>query len=264
MKPAQASSPEAQLFLESLQRSTLNNSWISCVDSAHLFRESRNVLKPSDVDEALLISAKSCNRYLVKYFCLHKADVDCCDRLNNTPLHIAAKDGNEHIAQCLIEMGARANIINAEGKTALDIIEEKIQTYDERVQSVFDPKLQTLENIKTLLEDPERYRKNHEIISDSINSIDLETTLESEQKIKREEADKRARNREEARRNAEEAAKREKEAEEAKYSEEADRDAHSDVSDEEMKIGKVPGRDFKPVRKNSLSLPASLFLTGKI
>lgn len=262
MKPKQASSPEARLFLDSLQENMFKNSWIGCVDSARLFIKSRKNLKPSDVDTALLISTERHNNYLVKYFCLQQADVDCCDRFNNTPLHIATKNGDEHIAQCLIEMGARTNIINAEGKTALDIIAEKIQNYDEHRQSVSAPKLKTLENIKILLQDPESYRKNHQIISDPINSIDLETILESEQKIKREAEARRARM-EEARRNAEEAAKREKEAEEAKYSEKVDSDSISDVSDEEMKIDKIPGRDVKPARKNSLSLLASPLLTEK-
>lgn len=50
-----------------------------------------------------------------------KADVDAKERLNWTPLHIAARCGSLEIAKILIYYGATIDIKNNDGETPLEV-----------------------------------------------------------------------------------------------------------------------------------------------
>jgi ankyrin repeat protein len=67
---------------------------------------------------------------MVKLLSLAGANINKPDNQGNTPLHLAAKRGNNHVVKSLYKLGASLNLRNKDGKTPLDIAKEhgKIET----------------------------------------------------------------------------------------------------------------------------------------
>ena len=85
---------------------------------------------------------------LTKKLLAKGADVNAKDGDDNTSLHFAARDGDIEIVQVLIRAGADVKVKNNEGKTAADLLEEKIK--EDRVAVEYVPVLEeTLKILKT-------------------------------------------------------------------------------------------------------------------
>ena len=51
----------------------------------------------------------------------HKDNIDFQNRFGSSPLHYAAHQGNKEVVRGLLEKGAKRDIENEEGQTALDL-----------------------------------------------------------------------------------------------------------------------------------------------
>lgn len=85
------------------------------------------------------------------------ADINSIDADGNTPLHIAAKNGNVHICQLLIVEGANKNAINNSGETPLNLANNALATLPNINQDVMlEPPLfqqsQRMANLKKIIE----------------------------------------------------------------------------------------------------------------
>ena len=76
------------------------------------------------------------------------ADVNAKDGDDETPLHFAARDGDIEIVQVLIRAGADVKVKNNEGKTAADLLEERILRDREEGEDVSELE-ETLKIVKT-------------------------------------------------------------------------------------------------------------------
>ncbi len=85
---------------------------------------------------------------LTKKLLAKGADVNAKDGDDDTSLHLAARDGDIEIVQVLIRAGADVKVKNNEGKTAADLLEERILRAREEGEDVSELE-ETLKIVKT-------------------------------------------------------------------------------------------------------------------
>ncbi len=80
-----------------------------------------------DPSRLLLMSARAglTDRDVVRFLRQRGADMDARDSEGNTPLLIAAAQGNHRLIHHLVEYGADVNIRNSAGKSALDLVRQQ-------------------------------------------------------------------------------------------------------------------------------------------
>ncbi|CAK4970756.1 unnamed protein product, partial [Aphanomyces euteiches] len=75
---------------------------------------------------------------VVKELLAQNATLDVIDDTGNTPLHKASKHGNMDIVKLLAYAGANKHLVNNEGRLALDLGDEAIQTFLESYNEMDD------------------------------------------------------------------------------------------------------------------------------